>query len=527
VNTTGIEVGGSGSSGNPITIKADTGGSVNITCGAWAAGIDCLSHNYIIVDGSNNMMTIQNTANGTGLANSITSGLINFNYFDHSEIKNTNELNTFVKTGNGTDGQSDFGVNLLEITTGSVHGVTSTWSNICINVNYLSGANGIQVYDNSVNNCAWGYGLGTETGADNGTNISIYGNSAGPNFDDYLDTGGSVFHGNGLVLNSCCNTSPLPIMSNVSVYNNYFHGDLSSGVNLNSTGYVTLFGGFSNVNIFNNILGQDVAINGSPEGMIRVSFGGAGFGSVSPNVSNMAVYNNTMYCITNCSAGIKTDFGGSTAGFLTAENNIFYQIYWPILDDQCPSGSPSCSAFGEFSTINHNDYYGGHGIATAQGGLSITSFSTWQGSPYNHEANGSNGNPNLYSSAPPWYITSGSAASGLGANLTSLSIAALDADAPYTFGTGYACGSGCTARPSSGAWPAGAYQVNGTPPPTPIPPAPAPQMFVWTGTVKAPVTVTLSGSTVVSPLAFAGTESRKISCTCIVPVTGKMGCACK
>jgi len=77
-------------------------------------------------------------------------------------------------------------------------------------------------------------------------------------------------------------------------------------------------------------------------------------------------------------------------------------------------------------------------------------------------------NPNL---TALFALGSGSPAIGSGTNLWSLGIVGLRTGAPQSFGAGGSCGTGCLARPSSGAWDMGAYPHSGTSAQGPNPPS--------------------------------------------------------
>jgi len=505
-----------GTSGHPIVLNFDTGASVTAPYGT-PLYLHGQSH-WQINGGVNGY--IANTDNGTNLtyqkqvlgiyddAGGVDLEIENLTIGPMYLIVGADSANEAAWAQSGCLYQPE-GYDALKI-----HNNTATYcGGNGFEFSYAVSTSSGSFYNNTMDYCAHCLIVGDATGGSTATGILIYGNKIGPHFQAFQG-GGSYVHADGIFLFATNSGS----FVTGNIYNNYVHGDMCS-TGGNCTAYLFIGSGVINTNVFNNTFWSDA---GQPEADIVVSGG-----IQSPN--NLLIANNTLGGPTN---GIRSDQGGSlsyTAGTnITLENNIFATTNIAIL-----SGPAN---FNQFVAINYNDYYGFTTVAANQATLgpgnyfnTLANFqaTTIAGSVH-PEASGSNGNPLIYTGAPPYYITTGSAAATGGVNLTSLSIATLDADAPYTFGTGYACGGGCAARPSTGSnnWPRGAYQVPGSPPPV-IPPAPAPQMFVWSGTVKAPVTVTLSGSTVVSPIAFAGTESRKISCTCIVPVTGKMGCACQ
>jgi hypothetical protein len=184
-------------------------------------------------------------------------------------------------------------------------------------------------------------------------------------------------------------------------------------------------------------------------------------GSIGPHY----FYNNTIigFC---CSL---TQEGDNTIQF-TFENNIFipgtggagpffyYQTSAP--------GSPMSNFTGA-----GNAYYTAGTPAWNWGnpGQAPASLDAWKsalggGGSQMAEVGSVNSNPNLTDSHT---LSSGSPAAGIGQNLSGLGIAALNIGAPQTFGAGGLCGTGCSPRPASGAWDAGAYPSSSNNPPAP------------------------------------------------------------
>jgi len=102
------------------------------------------------------------------------------------------------------------------------------------------------------------------------------------------------------------------------------------------------------------------------------------------------------------------------------------------------------NSLSSLSTSGPNDFFGNNSIAAdnVDSGPenAFTTLADWQGQGF--DKNSSSGNPSLANYMPQ----SGSAAIGIGANLTALAITALDSDMAGVV------------RPTSGAWAAGAYQ---------------------------------------------------------------------
>ena len=133
-------------------------------------------------------MTIQNTNNGTSppYTYSQYSAAVDFDTCEHSEVRNLSALNIYQKVGNGSDGGSTDGILYINwSTTASIHGVTCSWARTCLDISYEGSPTALSIYNNSTNNHVWGISFGANTSSDSVSNVNIYGNSIGPNFDDF------------------------------------------------------------------------------------------------------------------------------------------------------------------------------------------------------------------------------------------------------------------------------------------------------------------------------------------------------
>jgi len=427
-NSNMVTVQGSGTSGNPITLLLEPGAL--FTAPYWSAtggAIGCNGFNYITLDGGGSSL-IQNTANGTGLTYQQDSAGVDFEACDHGEVRGLNIQNIYVHTGTGSV-EGGHGILYQYIpTTASIHGNTVVYAENAIDVNYQNGASSISIYNNTTDYHKWGIAIGSTSSSCSASGINVYGNSVGPHFDAMLDSA-QTFHGDGIIIIS---TAP-GTMSYSNFYNNYIHGDMSASFQFNSTGYLFLTGIFNHVNIFNNVIGQDILNPGAggPEGLIRIG----GTNDVANEFTNGLIANNTFYG--PGPAAIKYDGDN-----FTSENNIFYNVGSAYLDNLA---GPMAI------TSKNNDFYGFSYLASYLGGVYYNTFAAWQAVGFDVGVNGSNGNPLLSSSYVP---QSGSAAIGLGANLSNLGLTALNSD------------KAGTPRPASGPWAAGAYQF-GAAGPTP------------------------------------------------------------
>jgi hypothetical protein len=476
----GLTVQGSGTNGNPITINFDTGailqapyfgGNGNNSCSGQPCGgaISIYNENYITVNGQNTGI-IQNTANGSSLANQAPSvGL--YASGDHILIKNLTIENIYLNTSaessatpgfNSADLLIDNGSTNVEVCenylnnahmgiTGNAAGPTSYIAgptNACADT---QAATGLNFYSNTLVDHAWHLQMAA-------TNYANYYNNDLSGWSNWFyPTGGSAYHTDGIFVDSVTTTIQIAY-----IYNNYVHGDFVGG---SPTGFLhcsvqgaNSSGHGSSCHAFNNVF---IGMGGTANQGSAV-WGHAG--SIGPHY----FYNNTIvgFC---CSI---TQEGDNTIQF-TFENNIFV----PGTGGAGPffyyQTSPPGAPISHFTGAG-NDYYttGTPNWNLGDPGQSFNALSSWKsalsggGSP-NADTGSVNNNPSLTGS---YTLNSGSAAVGIGENLTSLGIAALDIGAPQTFGVGGSCGTGCLPRPASGAWDAGAYprsSNNASAPPAP------------------------------------------------------------
>ncbi len=161
---------GSGNSGNTVTLKFDTG--VVLSSPYWSANgaINCNNLSYITVDGGSNG-TIQNTANGTNLANRQTSAGFAGSGCTNSEVKNLTIKNIYVNVGSSSNASDRNGAN----TAGVVFNGDST--NSTIDNNTISQAKSgvlflpiqmampaaFEIYSNKISDMDWGVALAGAT----------------------------------------------------------------------------------------------------------------------------------------------------------------------------------------------------------------------------------------------------------------------------------------------------------------------------------------------------------------------------
>jgi hypothetical protein len=492
----GLSVLGSGTSANYITIQFEPGavlqapyfgGSEGGSAGCGPAydclgGIQVYQQSYVIIDGGTNGI-IQNTANGTNLANHQSSNGI-YMQGDHLIVRNLTVQDIYMNAGttsaatdtggnntvgilcdgpctniaiyNNTVNDSKVGIGgAFSATTGpsgcpapiGVVGVTTK------NLPAPTGNWGLCVYNNNLSDHDWQMGIG----AQNGDAINIFSNQWG-------DIGGlpgwlnwqfpvSAYHQDGLI------TFPASGKETVYAYDNYSHGDLGQG---SPSGHIycasndesgPTSGGCTLV-AFNNVVVQtgstqwpNDAENDTPFAIDLSNYSIAG---------PMTLYNNTVIgggqSIVAYTTPNSSPQGGPTA--YTLVNNIFEPAISGVATGQYITESSGAVVIGAI-TASNNIYNNGGNNPWTLNNTQYTTISAWQAACNCDTVGTSVGNPYLSSMYEPLL---GSPAIGLGANLTSLNIPTLNADM-----------SG-TARPASGPWDVGAYQYVGTSTPDTIPP---------------------------------------------------------
>ncbi len=405
-----ISVGGSGTSGNPITVKFETGASASAPYFGTSGFITANNRSYIVIDGGTNG-TIQNTANGAALANAQASAGIFFSSVSNSEIKNLTIANIFVASaGNNNNGTDAFGIDWIYGSNVRVDNNTLHDCRWCLSIAYQGGGTtqNWEVDHNTIYNTDHGPTFSSgDTGAVlSGTN-SIHDNII-HDFAMFDDPANNAHH-DGIHVFAVQSGAKIV---DVKIYNNYFYGNPGT----HATGYVFTdaeSGGTIQAEIFNNLVVES--------------------GSTAPALfflqsDTPAVYNNTFIGSSTSSGGCLFIYGANAI----IKNNIFSTCNSAIYVQG-----------GSIAASNNNDFFNlPGGFLIISGGATYNTVAALKSAPGNLDANSISGNPNLNGSYIP---NAGSPVIGAGANLTSLGIAALNSD------------KAGTARPASSAWTIGAY----------------------------------------------------------------------
>ena len=412
----------SGVSGTPIVITFDTGANLTSTVWGTTGAINLGSNNYITIDGGSNGV-IANTANGSALANKLSStGVLTTG--GNVEIRNLTIANLYVHSSLSDTTVDQTQVNCIRFSGSSVliHNNTMHDAGWCLYEPEVSTDANVSIYQNTIYNIDHGWAL-APSGHSGGTNgpFSFYNNTV-YGYANWDTTAGD-YHHDGVHCYTSGTSGAAMHFSSLSIYNNIFNAPIGA----DATAHIFIEGGTgsgstpcadstSNIYVYNNVAIGDQAVNNGLMGIFS--------GSVN-------VYNNTMI-------GAGTDSGvvyssNSDVSAETFENNVL------------SGGNQLIAITGSIPfTPDYNIYANGGSNSFVCGSnfYSSAQFSSWQSCISGDSHSSYNTSAGLNSSGMP---QSGSAAINAGANLTSLSIAALDSDINGS------------SRPGSGAWTAGAF----------------------------------------------------------------------
>jgi len=439
-NATAFTFQGSGNSSNTVTLKFDTGAL--LTSPYWSANgaISCNSLSYITVDGGSNG-TIQNTANGTNLANHQTSSGFSAANCTNSEVKNLTVKNIYINNGSSASATDGNGSNTTDIvfngnSTASIidnNTLSQARTGVLISADSNGDASGVQIYSNAISDMDWGIAAGGGDSGDTLTGLLIHDNNI-TNWTNWQFPPSS-FHQDGMILfNFATGSQTLT----AKIYNNHIYGDL--GVS-SPTGFIYCAQNASCA-MYNNLL---VNTGHTIDGIIWAD----------THMGGDKIYNNT---VIGLASDIAVTIGTSTASNVNTadvvENNIILGPGVGLHDYGTLTSDVSVS--------DHNVWRNASGSAPqmATNDSTFLSYATWQGDGF--EAHSTNANPNLDGT---YHLPSGSPAIGLGANLVSLDNSSLDLDLALQPRPG----SPGSSLPSGTPWDAGIY--NGGSSSAPAPPS--------------------------------------------------------
>jgi hypothetical protein len=440
---------GSGVSGNPITLKFENGAVLAAPYFAGTGAINTNGKNYITIDGNNLQGTIENTLSGTSGATCLagpcayqpvysfgvncTSGSSNLT------IQNLNIIDIYIHASLSDEGgQATYGINCTNGNAISIIGNVTHDMKWGISAGLNGGTwAGIDIGNNTIYNVD--HGIYYQNGGTQPGPVNIFGNDVqtGTTWDD--DANGN--HHDHIHISGNVGASS---MNGVTVYNNYLHGDPGA----NGNAYFYSFPGspspIAPIYYFNNLVVNTSTKHFTAGGMMWC------FTPVCYS------YNNTFVAVANGHSSAGPDAAQMGGVGSIHENNIVsgtsvgvsflnpgtetsdYNDYW-----QCCGSSPAISSLGY------------------NAGTFFTSLASWK-SATGYDSHSSQGNPDLSASYQP---TNGSAAIGLGTNLTTI------CSGQPNPGLGALCSDRAgNPRPVTGAWDAGAYQSGGATGDQPTPP---------------------------------------------------------
>lgn len=427
----------SGSSGNPITIKFDTGAILQSPEFPMGGALS-VTGSWITVDGGTNGIirnTLTGTAGGTCPGGSCVNQGSGTNTTavtlagDNNTVQNLTVATIYVHTPYVNDGGAGDGSSGILVCGNNALVAGNTVSNVNIGIgnNDCSNKSVYEARLNTLSLCnhcvSFGIASGTYTG------ISIHNNDISDTYAwDQPDNG---YHHNYIFTFG----DPAGTLTG-QYYNNYFHGTSSNDSAYGGSHTTALiFLEYDNANsyVFNNVFALSSGdLFGTANGYITAGGSSAG----------QFIYNNTFIDPNGKSECIR---GGNNS--LDVRNNVFNGC-WIAID-----WSGTIPAFIGNQNIYYNINSGWIWKTDA-----FINYAQWQADCL-CDASSTNGvNPNI--SATTFIPNSGSPAIGFGANLTSVGITPLDSD------------KAGNARPSSGAWTSGALNAAGsfTPCPTVISP---------------------------------------------------------
>jgi hypothetical protein len=413
-------------------------------------GAITVANSYIIVDGGSNGI-IENTANGSQLANQQSSLGIDVRAVNSAIVRNLTIQNIFQNVAsvnsNGGFYTADIfvetgatGITICNNTLNNAH--VGIWSDTagaggpvasCSSNTFTSGAN---YFNNTTVDHAWQMSI-NGSGSPNIYNNDLSG------WDNWGNQSNGTYHTDGII------TYGDSSILRPTIYDNYFHGDLGT---VSATGMIfctygtTGNGSGSSCKIINNLfVGSGVCASGQ---CAAIYFhGGDGTNQLGPH----SIYNNTFV---NFGQHVYIE-NDATINY-SVENNIFEGCSGCSTYAVLLNGSPN----SVLTVWNHNDGYN----LNPKGGYNQQSFAQWQAAGF--DSNGSAGNPNLSST---YGLQSGSAAVNLAANLWGLGLPALDTGMPSVVGVN-GTNDGAARSQTAASWDSGVTPSSSATRPAPAPP---------------------------------------------------------
>lgn len=423
--TTTLTFQGSGTSGNPIALSFTAGASITVPSCGTSGCINVAGKSYVLVDGGANG-TIQATNSGTGLGSGDSIGVNGYSGLSNSEIRNLSITSMYVHSSPAdNDAGTQYAIHLSG-TGNLIH--NNTINNALAGIVVEAGSSGNHFYANTIHNANWGIFESGGNSANSITNEKIYSNEV---YDFAAwDTTADTFHHDGIFLSGGNANNTL---THVDVYGNYVHGTSSSAsVCTSSSGScLTAFiyiNTDSFVRVFNNLLVANAGDTGPNNGWILM------FADANDSLYNNTIIGGTVAGNSNC---VLLESG---TGF-AFENNAL---------SNCNNLLWLNSA--TMTSLAYNTYQAS-ALSWRNGTTFYSMLASWEAANNETSSQATTGSLNLN---PTSFVPqNGSILIGAATNLTSLGIAALDADAVGT------------PRPTAANWDTGPFQGSGGAPPPP------------------------------------------------------------
>lgn len=421
---------GSGTAGNPITLKWESGAKITTPAcpGGWNLGCVYTGLNsYLVIDGNGTSPSITAANNGSaagGYAYQAQSVGIYARGCNNCEIKNLVISDMYMMTDPNDSNAGSAAVLISESSNTSVHGNSFDQTGTGISDAFANGDTNLSLYNNTFDH----FNHGIEIGQNNAnviSNVYIYANHL-KNMNTW-DSTGNWYHHDGIFFYQ--NTADSNTVRNFYVYNNLADGDMGNNV----TAWIYFNSGLNGIYVFNNILLNPYPRSSYSQFLLEAGYAGD---------QNVYIENDYFDC------------GGGPAVRIGSINGITFQN----------NAMDHCGMFfygdsgNVVGTIDHNVYGGGtpSNDSYFKWNSAYISFNAWKASGLDtHSVMPAGAGAN--SSGQP---QSGSAMIHDGANnFANLTSSCTGNLTPLC--TDYAG----IIRPSSGTdnWDAGAYQYQATP----------------------------------------------------------------
>jgi hypothetical protein len=302
VGATLLTVQGSGSSGNPITVRWESNATMtSLACGNF---INTGGKSWMVFDGNGTNPSMTNTDNGSTLGHKVDSGGFSANPCDNCEFKNLTITNIYRHNSTSDTTAPNSGAISINGSNWSVHDNSFDQMYAPIDSAYQDGNTNIQIYKNTFDHFNWGVHIGNNAPTAL-SNVFLHDNHL-KNMNNW-DTVTDSYHHDGLFV---VQNDPGAHITNVFFYNNLADGRMSDcSPNTCATAWLFYNTGLNGIYVFNNILigdGSSFLLEGGWAGDKNFYFyhnyldcnpSGSGPGLNYSNVSGWVFQNNA---VQNC-----------------------------------------------------------------------------------------------------------------------------------------------------------------------------------------------------------------------------------